>query len=88
MLKLTQGLMKRIPGSEGIPVWLNPDPYYGPKDQAQDIRGKEMELKYLGVNLQRLHKPTIEQVQKQVTQRIKEEQANRGKKEDPKNENS
>ena len=68
--------MKRIPGAEGIPIWLNPDPYYGPKDQAQDIRGKEMELKYLGVNLQRLDKSTIEQLQKQIAAAIKAEEAN------------
>lgn len=68
--------MKRIPGAEGLPIWLNPDPYYGPKDQAQDIRGKEMEMKYLGVNLQRLDKSTVEQVQKQVTEKMKERLAN------------
>lgn len=68
--------MKRIPGAEGLPIWLNPDPYYGPKDQAQDIRGKEMEMKYLGVNLQRLDKSTVEQVQKQVTEKLKERLAN------------
>jgi hypothetical protein len=68
--------MKRIPGAEGLPIWLNPDPYYGPKDQAQDIRGKEMEMKYLGVNLHRLDKSTVEQVQKQVTEKMKERLAN------------
>ena len=65
--------MKRIPGAEGIPIWMRPDPYYGPKDQAQDIRGKEMELKYVGVNLRRLDKFMMEQIQKQVTERLKEE---------------
>jgi len=69
-------LIKRIPGAEGIPVWLNPDPYYGPKDQAQDIRGKEMELKYLGVNLQRLDKSAVDQLQKQIAAAIKKEESN------------
>jgi hypothetical protein len=69
-------LIKRIPGADGIPIWLNPDPYYGPKDQAQDIRGKEMELKYLGVNLQRLDKSAVEQLQKQIAAAIKQEESN------------
>jgi hypothetical protein len=68
--------MKRIPGADGIPIWLNPDPYYGPKDQAQDIRGKEMEMKYLGVNLQRLDKSAVEQLQTQIAATIKQEESN------------
>jgi hypothetical protein len=69
-------LIKRIPGADGIPIWLNPDPYYGPKDQAQDIRGKEMEMKYLGVNLQRLDKSAVEQLQTQIAAAIKQEESN------------
>jgi len=49
--------MKIIPGSpRELPIWLEPDPIYGPKDQAQDIRGREMEMKYTGMNLSRFDK--------------------------------
>jgi hypothetical protein len=50
-------LYKIVPGAplEELPIWLNPNPYYGPKDQAQDVPGREMEKKYTGENLTRFH---------------------------------
>ena len=58
--------MKIVPGTpEGrTPLWLEPDPYYGPKDQSQDIRGREMEKKYLGGNLSRYDKLRFEEFKK------------------------
>ena len=58
--------MKVVPGTpEGrTPLWLEPDPIYGPKDQAQDLRGKEMELKYTGTNLSRYAKGQFEKAKK------------------------
>jgi hypothetical protein len=60
--------MKIIPGApEGrTPLWLEPTPYYGPKDQSQDIRGLEMEKKYTGSNLRRYDKLPFEQAKKEV----------------------
>jgi hypothetical protein len=37
-------------------MWIEPDPYYGPKDQSQDVRGREMEKKYTGGNVSRWDK--------------------------------
>jgi len=46
------------------PLWLEPDPIYAPKDQSQDLKGKEMELKYTGTNLSRYSKVQFEKVKK------------------------
>jgi hypothetical protein len=57
-------------------MWLEPDPIYGPKDQAQDARGKEMELKYTGRNLSRGDKSAIEALKKKrLTEKLKDEKA-------------
>jgi hypothetical protein len=52
---------------------LEADPIYGPKDQAQDPRGKEMELKYTGRNLSRGDKSAIEAIKKKQLAEKKEE---------------
>lgn len=56
-------------------MWLEPDPIYGPKDQAQDTRGKEMELKYTGRNLSRADKSAIEALKKKKLTEKKENKA-------------
>jgi hypothetical protein len=58
--------MKIIPGTpkDRNPLWFEPDPYYGPKDQSQDVRGREMEMKYTGGNLSRYHKLQFEKEKK------------------------
>ena len=60
--------MKIVPGTpEGqIPLWLEPNPLYGPKDQSQDIRGREMEMKYTGSNLSRYNKLQFDREKKQI----------------------
>ena len=60
--------MKIIPGTpkDRTPLWLEPDPYYGPKDQSQDVRGREMEMKYTGGNLSRYHKLQFEKEMKAI----------------------
>jgi hypothetical protein len=60
--------MKIIPGAPqgSTPLWLEPTPYYGPKDKSQDIRGLEMEKKYTGTNLRRYDKLPFEQTKKDV----------------------
>jgi hypothetical protein len=60
--------MKYVPGTpeNQTPLWLEPDPYYGPKDQAQDIRGREMEKKYTGTNLSRYDKLQFERQKKKM----------------------
>lgn len=61
--------MKIIPGTEGqSPIWLKPDPIYGPKDQSQDPRGMEMELKYTGHNLSRTDRFAFEKFKKAVAE--------------------
>jgi hypothetical protein len=47
--------LKVVPGQAAgrKDLWHDADPYYGPKDQAQDIRGLEMEKKYTGMNLEK-----------------------------------
>jgi len=75
MLMLDQGLAKFVPGTpEGkTPLWLEPDPIYGPKDQAQDPRGQEMELKYTGRILTRGDKSAMEAIKKKRWTENKEE---------------
>jgi len=45
---------------------LEPNPFYGPKDQAQDVRGREMEKKYTGRNLSRYDKHQFDQQKKEI----------------------
>lgn len=45
---------------------MEPDPYYGPKDQSQDVRGREMEMKYTGANLSRYNKLQFEKEKKAI----------------------
>ena len=67
--------MKTIPGTPDgqTPLWLEPDPYHGPKDQSQDIRGRKMEMKYTGRNLSRYDKLGFEKFKKEVDAKLKEE---------------
>jgi hypothetical protein len=57
-------------------MWLEPNPYYGPKDQSQDIRGREMELKYVGHNLSRYDKLGWEKYKKETLAKLKEKKEN------------
>ena len=61
-----------VPGTpEGqTPMWLEPNPFYGPKDQSQDLAGREMEMKYTGMNISRYDKLPFESAKaKQETER-------------------
>jgi len=66
--------VKVIPGAPAgsTPVWLEPNPYYGPKDKSQDIRGLEMEKKYTGTNLRPFDKLPFEQRKKDVDKQQKD----------------
>jgi len=56
-----KGLLKSVPGTpaDRLPLWLDPDPYYGPKDPSQDLAGLAMEKKYYGDNLGRHDKVKV-----------------------------
>jgi hypothetical protein len=58
--------VKVVPGTpEGrTPLWLEPNPFYGPKDQSQDVGGREMEMKYTGMNISRYDKLPFEAAKK------------------------
>jgi hypothetical protein len=62
-------------------MWLEPDPYYGPKDQSQDVRGREMEKKYTGANLSRWDKFKIEDARREAgwEERRAKTESDRGK---------
>jgi len=68
--------LKVVPGTpEGrTPLWLDPDPVYAPKDQSQDLKGKEMELKYTATNLSRFAKVQLEKVKKNAAETKEERQ--------------
>ena len=70
-----QGLMKTIPGEPADrprPIWMEPDPYYGPKDQSQDITGREMEKKYTGRNLSRFDGPALRRAEKEEKAKLEQ----------------
>lgn len=58
--------MKVVPGTpEGrTPMWLEPNPFYGPKEKSQDMAGREMEMKYTGRNISRYDKLPFEAAKK------------------------
>jgi hypothetical protein len=60
-------------------MWNEPDPYYGPKDQAQDVRGREMEKKYTGKNLSRHDKLRFEAAKKKAIASRNEEKVENDK---------
>jgi hypothetical protein len=66
--------LKIVPGTpEGqIPLWLEPNPFYGPKDQSQDIRGREMEMKYTGSNLSRYNKLQFDREKQKIIKKTQD----------------
>lgn len=51
---------------------MEPNPIYGPKDQSQDERGREMEKKYTGGNLVRYDKLQFEAIKKKAKSDLKQ----------------
>jgi hypothetical protein len=58
--------VKVVPGTPDgqTPMWLEPNPFYGPKDKSQDFAGREMEMKYTGKNISRHDKLPFEAAKK------------------------
>ena len=69
--------MKVVPGQAAgrKDLWQDADPYYGPKDQAQDIRGLEMEKKYTGMNLEKFEQKRFDWAYAQAEKKYRAKQA-------------
>jgi hypothetical protein len=60
---------------------LDPNPYYGPKEKNQDIKGLEMEKKYTDTNLRQHEGGAMARWWKSVLAKAAEENARKGSEE-------